>query len=215
MAQAPESLIVVGSGTLILNNNNTYTGGTTIQGTTLELAQFQAAGTGAITFSAGFTDVLRIDLAAFGTLSGSTYTFNNEIDGFASGDTINLAGVAFDSNWTFTVGSGHAVSFVENGITYVLQFDPAKSFNTFLLQSDGNGGTNIVRAGPSASADTAAVVVRRNGIASQRECRRPRQRCRARLCLRAHRQRDQQRLSGRGYGRPGACRAVWRADAER
>ncbi|MBR1215856.1 Ig-like domain-containing protein [Bradyrhizobium sp. JYMT SZCCT0180] len=152
-------LMVVGSGTLILNNNNTYTGGTTIQGTTLELAKFQAAGTGAITFSAGFADVLRIDLAAFGTLSGSTYTFNNEIDGFASGDTINLAGVAFDSNWTFTVGSGHAVSFVENGITYVLQFDPAKSFNTFLLQSDGNGGTNIVRAGPSASADTAAVVI--------------------------------------------------------
>ena len=151
-------LMVVGSGTLILNNNNTYTGGTTIQGTTLELAKFQAAGTGAITFSAGFTDVLRIDLAAFGTLSGSTYTFNNEIDGFASGDTINLAGVAFDSNWTFTVGSGHAVSFVENGITYVLQFDPAKSFNTFLLQSDGNGGTNIVRAGPSSSPDTTAVV---------------------------------------------------------
>jgi autotransporter-associated beta strand protein len=48
------SLVKVGKGTLKLSGaNNTYSGGTTLEARTLELAAVEAAGTGAITFALG------------------------------------------------------------------------------------------------------------------------------------------------------------------
>jgi autotransporter-associated beta strand protein len=74
---------ISGSGTLVLSAANTFTGGTTLAGGTLDLAHAGAAGSGSITFSTGADATLKIE-------SGNTPA--NLIDGFTLGETIDLAG---------------------------------------------------------------------------------------------------------------------------
>ncbi len=70
------SLIMDGTGTLVLDANNTFTGGITIDSGTVELAAQGAAGTGPITFDPG-------------TLEFTPDTApTQEIDGFGAGDQI-------------------------------------------------------------------------------------------------------------------------------
>ena len=74
------------------SGGNTYSGGTTLDAGTLELAASGAAGSGAITFAGA--SALTIDAAA---LPGSGGTFANTIDNFTIGDAIDIAGLAYNT----------------------------------------------------------------------------------------------------------------------
>jgi autotransporter passenger strand-loop-strand repeat protein len=65
--------------------------------------------------------------------------------GPATGDTIDLHGIAFSAGGAVSLGSGNVLSVTEGGATYTLNLDPAQSFagETFRLTTDGAGGTDI------------------------------------------------------------------------
>jgi autotransporter-associated beta strand protein/autotransporter passenger strand-loop-strand repeat protein len=130
------SLAVEGSGTLVMTGGDAFTGGVTISGGTLELVSGGAVGTGPITFATTNSAVLKIDGTAMPT---------NVISGFVSGDTIDLAGVAFDQSGGATIfQTGNVLSVVENGTSYNLQLDPSQSFSgEFVLSPDSGDGTDL------------------------------------------------------------------------
>ncbi len=104
------ALLLKGAGTVALTAANTFTGGTTLQAGTLDLAAFGAAGTGAITFD-GRGTTLEINAAA---LAGGT-TYSSTVVNFASGETIDLTDLAYAGTATasyapdaLTVTSGGA-----------------------------------------------------------------------------------------------------------
>jgi hypothetical protein len=69
----------------------------------------------------------------------------NVISGFAPGDKLDLAGVAFSSTGTVTLTSGNVLKITEGGTTYNLQLNPSQNFSedAFALSSDGTGGTDV------------------------------------------------------------------------
>ena len=134
-------LNINGGGTVVLDADNSYSGGTTIEDGTLEIAANGGAGGGAITLDADTK--LKIDNAALAGGGANVFTFTgNTIDGFAIGDVIDLTGAAFNSPTTPTLSSG-LLQFSENGTTYKIQFNSGQSFSgeRFFLISDG--GTDI------------------------------------------------------------------------
>jgi len=124
-----------GLGTVVLDADNTFTGGVTIVSGTLELGNWQAAGTGAITFAPAVDPTLAID--------GNTMP-TNQIDGFASGDSIDLTSVAFTNAGPFTPtapatqGSPYVLTVSEGGQNYVLDFDSSVAGETFVASQDGD-----------------------------------------------------------------------------
>ena len=126
-----------GSGILVLSGRSSYAGGTQIDSGGLELGNAGAAGTGAVTLASGARETLRID----GTAMPS-----NTIAGFAEGDVIDLAGVAFDPQGGIQLEAGNLLHVVENGQSYDLQLAADDTFpanQTFVVGSDGQGGTDI------------------------------------------------------------------------
>jgi hypothetical protein len=128
------------SGTLLVDAAETYSGGTTIaNGSTLEIGAGDAAGSGDITFS-GTGNTLRID--------GTTMP-SNTIVGMAPGNTIDLAGIAYDSTGTGSADLvGNQLQITENGQTYDLILSGIPAGEYFHLAPDqGIGaGTNITES---------------------------------------------------------------------
>ena len=127
-----------GTGTTVLTQTNSFTGGATLHAGTLDLAAFDAAGTGAITFEGG-AQTLRVEQAAL-----DHGHLDNTIDGFGAGDSIDLAGIGTATQATLsadnvlTIG-GHGAE------TVMLQLD-AEAFGSgeqFHLSADGHGGTTV------------------------------------------------------------------------
>ena len=105
--------------------------------------------------SAGAAAGRPLDLAGSGAilrLDGSVMP-SDVISGFAPNETIDLAGVSFDSSGSATVTSGNVLQVVENIQTLDLSLDPAQSFTgqRFLLSADGGSGTDIVVTSPVVS----------------------------------------------------------------
>jgi hypothetical protein len=73
----------------------------------------------------------------------------NTIAGFVAGDSLDLAGIAFDSGAADPVldSTTHVLSFTESGTPYTLQLDPAQDFtgHTFQLTDDGFGDTLLIQ----------------------------------------------------------------------
>jgi autotransporter-associated beta strand protein len=118
-------------GTLVLFGLNTYSGGTTIEGGTLELANSSAAGSGAITFGSNVTLAI-----------GSTIMPSNMLDGFTAGDMIDLTSIANVSGSHADMDyQTHVLTITEGSATYHLQFDTNESFagDFFHLMQDGGG----------------------------------------------------------------------------
>ena len=108
----------------------------TIDTGVLEFTSAAAMGSGPIVFASGFNGTLRIDGAVMPKAT---------IKGFAIGNTIDLAGVAYSSSGTATLESGNLLQVSENGKTYDLQLDPSASYSadTFDPSSDGDDGVDI------------------------------------------------------------------------
>ena len=136
------SLVKVGRGTLTLSGaGNTYSGGTTLQGGTLDLAAIGAAGTGNITFQSGGKhniETLKIENAA---LLG--HHFTNKIDNFGKHDFLDLTGLHFHAGATakyhpatdvLDVHSGHGTDKLTLVSPHGTHFEAA---------SDHHGGTEV------------------------------------------------------------------------
>ena len=131
------SLVKAGHGTLTLSHaGNTYSGGTTLEQGTLDLAAIGAAGTGAITFAGRAR--LKIDSTG---LSG--HVFANAIDGFGKHDVLDLSGLHFlagatanyhEANHHLTVHSGHVIDTLTLNSPHGTHFDAV---------NDGHGGTAV------------------------------------------------------------------------
>ena len=138
--------VIVSNGTLALSlaSSSTFTGNFVISGgATLELTSAGAAAGRPVDF-AGTSTILRID----GTAMPS-----DVISGFAPNETIDLAGVSYDSGGSATPLSANVLQLVENSQTFDLNLDPAQSFTgqRFLLSADGGSGTDIVVTSPVVS----------------------------------------------------------------
>jgi autotransporter-associated beta strand protein len=120
-----------GSGVTVLTQTSSYTGGTFLDGGTLELQLPDSAGTGTITFLSGGAAGLQIDGAAMPS---------NQITGFSELDNIDLRGVSANG-WSYSGG----VLTLLNGAATVGQLHLTTLFTNpdFGLASDGAGGTVV------------------------------------------------------------------------
>lgn len=133
------------SGHIVLSHTSDNFGGTTqLYAATLEIAAQDAAGVGALKFLGGADHPATLEL-------DPGLIFKNLISGFGAGDTIDLAGLAFDhdSLGFAPAPSGGGVLTVGNGQGHSLSLsfgDPGLSAASFNLISDGHGGTALIHA---------------------------------------------------------------------
>jgi len=129
------SLIMNGTGTLVLSAHNTFTHGITINSGTVELTTTGAGGTGTITFATGSKAELIIDTAA---LPAQGHT--NPIADLGSDDTVDIHG----ANWDITVtnnSSGPTLSTTGNpGLPYFIE---TFSNGTFAVVQDAPPVTTV------------------------------------------------------------------------
>jgi autotransporter passenger strand-loop-strand repeat protein len=146
------------SATTISSGGNLFvsSGGTAINAT-VDSGGFEVVSSGASAVNTvinGGTEVLSagaivssgIVFGSGGTLQiGGTTMPTTAIGGFASGDSIDLAGIGFASGGSATLLSGNVLQINENGQTYDLNFDSTQNFagEQFTLSSDGASGTNV------------------------------------------------------------------------
>jgi autotransporter-associated beta strand protein len=148
------SLTLDGPGTLRLDADNTYAGGTTIQSGTLEIGAGGSAGTGAITFAGA--GELRLDDGAPANL----------IDNFNASDRIDFAGAASIARPAYsTDGSGNLVvrfDAEQNGeiVSEKLTFSGMALDNEVTLTADGAGGTFLETTVPCYVAGTRILTTR-------------------------------------------------------
>src|SRR5579872_4878836 len=125
------SLVQDGSGTTVLTQANSYTGGTLLGGGGLELQQPGSVGSGTITFLNETTTTLQIDGVSMPS---------NQIIGFNDGDAIDLSNIVA-TGWSYSGG----VLTLLNGSTTVALLNLSTPFAhpDFGVASDGAAGTII------------------------------------------------------------------------
>ena len=123
------------------------------------------AGTGVLQIDAGATlqldvsDVAKVDFAAVGgaLILEQPAAFFGTIDGFTTGDTIDLPNVAYDPSGTATMLAGNTLQVVANASTYDLKFDPAQSFTGDYFHVTPDGSAIIENAIPPYYVWTTAI----------------------------------------------------------
>jgi autotransporter passenger strand-loop-strand repeat protein len=127
------SLLIESYKPVVLSGADAFRGSISISGSTLELSSATAAGSGSITI-ADTDSILQIDGPGMPT---------NIISGFQPGDLIDLQGVTFAADESVSL-VGSVLHVVENGNSYNLQLDPARSYSdSFVLSLDFTSGTFI------------------------------------------------------------------------
>jgi len=134
------TLVVAGQGTVALDAASTYTGGTTLESGTLELAAPGAAGSGAITFTGPAT--LVVDAAAL-----DAGTLPNTLRMSQPADTVTFKGVAFDPSATATIDGSGTVAVSVGGQTLNLSLAGYGPSARFTLSGDASGDTTLTMTG--------------------------------------------------------------------
>jgi fibronectin-binding autotransporter adhesin len=134
------------AGSVVLSGVNTFKGGLNFAGGTLELTSVQAGGNGAINFVGG--NHLKVDGA---------FLPQNTFNGFAYGDTLDLAGVSLPSGIMLLNRSGKLVFNPTTGLA--LNFGGLPTGFAFTLSSDGGGGTAITALQQPQTATSTAQLV--------------------------------------------------------
>ena len=145
------TLVKAGTGTFTLSAADTYTGGTTISGGTLDLAQATSAGTGAIAYmatSGTATATLALESAAQPApgmaLGAAGATFGNTLANFnAMGETLDLRGFAFSGQIAYTTNGTTLTVTGGNGGAQTETFALTNGAQVYTAQSDNNGGTLV------------------------------------------------------------------------
>jgi fibronectin-binding autotransporter adhesin len=126
------SLVQMGPGMLVLNATNTYSGGTTVSGGTLQLGHASALGTGGVTVKGGST----LDLDGNAQSSGAV--------SLVSGNIISSVGAATLTGTSYSVQSGAISANLAGGAAGLAKTGPGlvslSGANTF-------GGPTAVNAG--------------------------------------------------------------------
>lgn len=105
-------LAKIGTGTLILSNANTYSGGTNINAGTVQLDNIAGAGTGLITLNN--TSALRLNTS--GTLTDNLTVNGNDTISATAGNTVTLSPAAFNLATAFpTPAQVHFGTSVDTG----------------------------------------------------------------------------------------------------
>lgn len=129
-------MIVKGTATLALTGANTFTGGVSLQGGTLELGTTTAAGVNhALTFTGAAT--LRLDAGALGG-SGSAHTYGTPIAGFAAGDHIALASLTYAAGASAAY-NGSTLTVTSGGSQVALTVTGPAASSAFSVVDDGQG----------------------------------------------------------------------------
>ena len=156
------SLTKTGAGTLELNNNNAYSGGTTVEEGTLVAAHANALGTGTVSVAGGTLDMASVAGIA-NTISVSSGTVQNfrldegrlEISSSATADSVTLGGLILDGgviafaddvSWT-TGGSAFAsisdMSAESSGVTLEVYIENWALNDTYTLFSLDDGSKSV------------------------------------------------------------------------
>ena len=138
----PGALTKAGAGTLKLTNAETYTGGTTLSGGTLELGNGGSI-PGNVSF-AGVNATIRLDT--------SDRQIGGSIAGMVFGDAIDLAFIPLTSGvhatWQQQNGNGGVLSVVNGSGTTLASLSLLGSYKSFQVMGDGSNGTSIVLPPP-------------------------------------------------------------------
>ncbi|MBV9859403.1 MAG: Hint domain-containing protein, partial [Alphaproteobacteria bacterium] len=137
----PGDVMLTGGGTFKLDQQNSYSGGTTIDNGTLDFAHAGAAGSGPIGFdSTSNSKTLLID---FGEAPANNGTFGNAIGNFDStDDVIELKGVGFEQGASATDDGSHLV-FSDGNYTVTFDLTNSTAQPTEHVYSDGAGDSFI------------------------------------------------------------------------
>ena len=130
------TIAVNGAGTLKLTAANTYTGGTSLQAGTLEIATGASVGTGVISFTGAST--LRIDAV----LTGTTNSFANTVANFGYGDSIDLRGLAFASGATAVLSAGTLLTVTAGSNSEKITLAAPRN-SSFTVTNDGTNGSLV------------------------------------------------------------------------
>jgi hypothetical protein len=135
-------IVKTGLGTVILTGSNTFTGGSTIDAGTLDIAAGASAGSGTITFGAT-TATLQIDAAL---ANGATFA-NTIADFTGAHDIIDLTALSdVGNNASASFNSLNDVLTVE-GTSSSVKFQLAKADYTgdaWMATNDGSNGTEVL-----------------------------------------------------------------------
>jgi fibronectin-binding autotransporter adhesin len=172
------SVVQAGSGTLILNAANTYTGGTVLNTGTLRLSHSGAAGSGTITQSSGASllhlnaagtfanamSVYNVQASENLTLSGGITVHNATFD-VDNGDALTISGAVSGTGGVTKNGTGALIlsgSNIYTGATTVnagtLQAASANALGATANVTVNNGGSLLVTAGDSIN-NTAGITL--------------------------------------------------------
>ena len=156
-------IVKTGLGTVILTGSNTYTGGSTIDAGTLDIAAGASAGSGTISFGAT-TATLQIDAAP---ANGATFA-NTIADFTGAHDIIDLTALSdVGNNASASFDSLNDVLTVE-GTSSSLKFQLAKADytgDTWMATNDGSNGTEVLLSGVSCFRSGTRILTDRGEVA--------------------------------------------------
>ena len=146
--------LVIDAGTLTLGHaDNTYSGGTRLEGGILDVAAVGAAGTGDIAFQGAGKATLKIDNAG---LSGHVFG-SNDIDSFGKHDVLDITGLHFHAGATATYHKAtHHLTVHSGHVTDTLTLLSPHGMH-FAVANDGHGGSKVTLGPPAHTATVASL----------------------------------------------------------